>query len=100
GDVLGDDWAAAFQRAADAFLAAWRSPGALERTTRLPGARCPRAGRSGSTSRRSPCTPGTSRSPPGSRPTSIPWSAPLLWSGAAADAPLYDRLAAFGGRAV
>lgn len=39
--TVDDDWTAAFQRAADALLAAWRSPGALERTTRLPGGEVP-----------------------------------------------------------
>ena len=35
-DVLGDDWAGAFRAAADGLLAAWRRPGALDRTVRLP----------------------------------------------------------------
>jgi uncharacterized protein (TIGR03086 family) len=35
-DVLGDDWAGAFRAAADGLLAAWRCPGAVDRTVRLP----------------------------------------------------------------
>jgi uncharacterized protein (TIGR03086 family) len=35
-DVIGDDWAGAYRQAASALLAAWRRPGALEGTIRLP----------------------------------------------------------------
>jgi uncharacterized protein (TIGR03086 family) len=35
-DVIGDDWAGAYRQAADALLAVWRRPGVLERTVRLP----------------------------------------------------------------
>jgi uncharacterized protein (TIGR03086 family) len=35
-DVIGDDWAGTFRTAADGLLAAWRRPGALDRTVRLP----------------------------------------------------------------
>jgi uncharacterized protein (TIGR03086 family) len=35
-DLLGDDWAGAWQAAADALLAAWRREGALDRTVTLP----------------------------------------------------------------
>jgi uncharacterized protein (TIGR03086 family) len=35
-DVIGDDWAGAYRQAADALLAAWRRPGALEQVVRLP----------------------------------------------------------------
>jgi uncharacterized protein (TIGR03086 family) len=35
-DVIGDDWAGAYRQAADGLLAAWRRPGVLERTVRLP----------------------------------------------------------------
>ena len=34
--VVGDDWAGAYREGASALLAAWRRPGALERTVRLP----------------------------------------------------------------
>jgi uncharacterized protein (TIGR03086 family) len=35
-DVIGDDWAGAYHEAASSLLAAWRRPGALDRTVRLP----------------------------------------------------------------
>jgi len=35
-DVIGDDWTGAYQHAAKALLAAWRAPGMLDRTLRLP----------------------------------------------------------------
>jgi uncharacterized protein (TIGR03086 family) len=35
-DVIGDDWAGAYREAASGLLAAWRRPGALDRTVRLP----------------------------------------------------------------
>jgi uncharacterized protein (TIGR03086 family) len=35
-DVIGDDWAGAYREAASSLLAAWRRPGALDRTVRLP----------------------------------------------------------------
>jgi uncharacterized protein (TIGR03086 family) len=42
-DVLGDDWAGAYRKAADELRAAWRGPGALERTIRLPFGEVPAA---------------------------------------------------------
>ena len=35
-DVLGDDWAGAYRQAERSLLAAWRRPGVLEQTVRLP----------------------------------------------------------------
>ena len=35
-DVIGDHWTGAYQQAAEALLAAWRAPGAIDRTRRLP----------------------------------------------------------------
>ena len=35
-DLIGDDWAGAYRGAASGLLAAWRRPGALDRTVRLP----------------------------------------------------------------
>jgi uncharacterized protein (TIGR03086 family) len=35
-DVIGEDWAGAYRRAADELLAAWREPGVLDRTVKLP----------------------------------------------------------------
>jgi uncharacterized protein (TIGR03086 family) len=35
-DVIGDDWAGAYRQAASSLLAAWRRPGALEQTVKLP----------------------------------------------------------------
>ena len=35
-DVVGDDWAGAYHRAAEELLAAWRREGALERMVKLP----------------------------------------------------------------
>ena len=35
-DVIGDDWEGAFREGAASLLAAWRRPGALEQTVRLP----------------------------------------------------------------
>jgi uncharacterized protein (TIGR03086 family) len=46
-DVPGDDWGGAYREAADALLAAWRRPGALERTVRLPFGEFPGAWRLG-----------------------------------------------------
>jgi uncharacterized protein (TIGR03086 family) len=40
-DVIGDDWAGAYRRAADSLLASWRRPGALERTVELPFGKVP-----------------------------------------------------------
>jgi uncharacterized protein (TIGR03086 family) len=36
GDVIGDDWSAAYRQSAASLLAVWRRPGALEGTRRLP----------------------------------------------------------------
>jgi uncharacterized protein (TIGR03086 family) len=35
-DDVGDDWAGAYREAASSLLDAWRRPGALEQTVRLP----------------------------------------------------------------
>ncbi|HEU4399687.1 MAG TPA: TIGR03086 family metal-binding protein [Actinomycetota bacterium] len=35
-DVAGDDWAGAYREAASSLLEAWRRPGVLEQTVRLP----------------------------------------------------------------
>ncbi|MFC0864295.1 TIGR03086 family metal-binding protein [Sphaerimonospora cavernae] len=35
-DVIGDDWTGAYRAAADELITAWRQPGALERPQRLP----------------------------------------------------------------
>ena len=40
-DLIGDDWAGAYQAAAAGLLAAWRRPGALERTVHLPSGDLP-----------------------------------------------------------
>ena len=37
GDVVGADWTGAYRGAADGLRAAWRQPGALDRVHRLPG---------------------------------------------------------------
>lgn len=42
-DLLGDDWTAAFDASAEALLKAWRRPGALDRTHRLPFGEVPAA---------------------------------------------------------
>jgi uncharacterized protein (TIGR03086 family) len=36
GDVIGDDWVAAYRAAAAELLAAWQQPGALEQPHQLP----------------------------------------------------------------
>src|SRR5215207_1587929 len=41
GDVIGEDWVGAYRAAAGSLLAAWRQPGALDRTHRLPGGEIP-----------------------------------------------------------
>jgi uncharacterized protein (TIGR03086 family) len=43
GDHIGDDWIGAYRTAADALLAAWQQPGAFERTHRLPFGEVPAA---------------------------------------------------------
>jgi uncharacterized protein (TIGR03086 family) len=117
GDVLGADWTGAFERAAAALLAAWRSPGALERTTRFPGGEVPATWTIGqhvtelavhawdiavATGQSTDLDP-------------VVGGAAFAWARAnlvpeirgehighevrvAEDAPLYDRLAGFGGR--
>lgn len=40
-DVIGDDWAGAYRTAAAELLAAWRRPGAFDRTHRLPFGEAP-----------------------------------------------------------
>jgi uncharacterized protein (TIGR03086 family) len=35
-DLIGDDWSVAYQQSAEALLAVWQRPGALEGTLRLP----------------------------------------------------------------
>jgi uncharacterized protein (TIGR03086 family) len=35
-DIIGDDWVTAYDRAAQGLRAAWREPGALERTVKMP----------------------------------------------------------------
>jgi len=42
-DVIGDDWAGAYRAAADSLLTAWRRPGALDRTQKLPFGEVPAA---------------------------------------------------------
>jgi uncharacterized protein (TIGR03086 family) len=117
GDVLGDDWAGAFQRAADALLAAWRSPGALDRTVRLPGGEVPATLTLGqhvteiamhtwdiavATGQSTDLDPvvgtaalewGRANLVPEMRGEHVGHEVPVD-----DDAPLYDRLAAFGGR--
>ncbi|MGB3440437.1 MAG: TIGR03086 family metal-binding protein [Actinophytocola sp.] len=117
GDVLGDDWAAAFQHAAAALLAAWRAPGALDRTTRLPGGEVPASWTLGQHVTEIAVHTWDIATATG-QPTDLDpavGAAALEWAHAnlvpeirgehvgpevaiAADAPLYDRLAAFGGR--
>jgi uncharacterized protein (TIGR03086 family) len=45
--VVGDDWAGAYREGAAALLEAWRRPGALERTVRLPSGELPATWRIG-----------------------------------------------------
>ena len=46
-DLVGDDWAGAYRRGASSLLAAWRRPGALEQTVRLPSGELPATWRLG-----------------------------------------------------
>jgi uncharacterized protein (TIGR03086 family) len=116
-DVPCQDWSAAWRRAADALLAAWRSSGALERTTRLPGGEVPATWTLGqhvtevavhtwdiavATGQSTDLDPvvGTAAFDwaratlvPEMRGEQVGTEVPVD-----ADAPLYDRLAAFGGR--
>ena len=122
-DALGDDWAASYAGAADALRAAWRQPGVLERTVKLPMGEVPASwtihqqltelavhawdvavstGQS------------TAALDPEIAEAALAWGRENLLpayrgdeaSGAhigpevdvSSDAPLYDRLAAFGGR--
>ena len=122
-DALGADWAASYAAAASALRAAWRQPGVLERTVKLPMGEVPASwtihqqltelamhawdvavstGQS------------TASLDPEIAEASLAWGRENLLpeyrgdeaSGAhigpevesPADAPLYDRLAAFGGR--
>lgn len=119
GDVLGDDWAGAFQRAADELLAAWRAPGALERTTRLPGGEVPASWTLGQhvteiamhTWDIAVATGQSTDLDPVVGAAALEWGRANLLPEVRgehvgpevvvdADAPLYDRLAAYGGRAV
>ena len=43
GDVIGDDWTAAYRQAAASLRAVWQRPGALDRTVRLPFGEVPAA---------------------------------------------------------
>jgi uncharacterized protein (TIGR03086 family) len=117
GDVLGDDWAGAFRHAADALLAAWRSPGALDRTVRLPGGEMPAAWTLGQqvtelamhTWDIAVATGQSTDLDPVVGAAAFEWGLANLVPeirgehvgtevAVADDAPLYDRLAAFGGR--
>ncbi len=119
GDVLGDDWAGAFQQAAEALLAAWRSPGALERITRLPGGEVPASWTLGQHVTEIAMHTWDIAVATGQSTDLAPvvGAAALDWGHAnlvpeirgehvrpevaiAEAAPLYDRLAAFGGRSV
>jgi uncharacterized protein (TIGR03086 family) len=119
GDVLGDDWAGAFQRASDALRAAWRSPGALERITRLPGGEVPASWTLGQhvteiaihTWDIAVATGQSTDLDPVVGVAALEWGhanlVPELRGehvgpevAVGEDAPLYNRLAAFGGRAV
>ncbi|MGI8328466.1 TIGR03086 family metal-binding protein [Actinomadura scrupuli] len=121
-DVLGDDWAGAYRAEADALLTAWRQPGALDRTQRLPFGEVPAAWTVGqqitelvihawdiakATGQPTDLDPELGR-------LALQWGLDNLkpeFRGDEAsgnhiapqvtvpdDAPLYDRLAAFGGR--
>ena len=117
GDVLGDDWAGACQHAADALLAAWRSPGALDRTVRLPGGEVPATWTLGQqvtelamhTWDIAVATGQSTDLDPVVGAAALEWGLANLVPemrgehvgtevAVADDAPLYDRLAAFGGR--
>lgn len=117
GDVPGADWSGEFRRAAAALLAAWRSPGALTRTTRLPGGEVPATWALGQQVTELAVHAWDIAAATG-QPTDLDpavGAAALEWGHAnllesvrgehvgpevviADDAPLYDRLAAFGGR--
>jgi uncharacterized protein (TIGR03086 family) len=121
-DVIGDDWIGAYRAAAGSLLAAWQQPGALDRTHRLPGGEIPASWALGqhitelvihawdiakATGQSTDLDPELGR-------LALDWGMdnlkPEFRGDAAAgfhlgpeakvsdDAPLYDRLAAFGGR--
>jgi uncharacterized protein (TIGR03086 family) len=122
GDVIGDDWVDAYGVAAGALLAAWREPGALERTHRLPGGEIPATWAVGQHITElvihawdiAKATGQSTELDPVLGQAALEWgTANLLpeYRGDEAagyhvgpvvavreDAPLYDRIAAFGGR--
>ena len=121
-DVIGDDWVGAYRVAAHSLLAAWQQPGALDRTHRLPFGEVPAVWAVGqqitelvahgwdiakATGQSTDLDPELGR-------LALDWAKenvkPEFRGDEAAgyhigsevpvrdDAPLYDRLAAFGGR--
>ncbi|GAA2091396.1 TIGR03086 family metal-binding protein [Actinomadura alba] len=121
-DVIGDDWRGAYRVAAAELLAAWRRPGALDRTQKLPFGEVPAIWTVGQQITELVIHAWDICKATG-QPTDLdpePGRAALQWSeenltpqmrGNEADghhigpqlrvpddAPLYDRIAAFGGR--
>lgn len=121
-DPVGDDWAGAYRVAADSLRAAWQQPGALNRVHRLPGGELPATWALGqqltelvihawdiatATGQSTDLDPELGR-------ITLDWGQANLVADfrgdeadgyhvgpeipASADAPLYDRIAAFGGR--
>jgi uncharacterized protein (TIGR03086 family) len=117
GDRIGDDWVGAYREAADSLLEAWRRPGALDQTVRLPFGEFPASWRVGqqtadlavhawdlarATGQSTDLDPEVGRA-------ALDWARENLRAefrgdsfgpevAVADDAPLYDRLAGFFGR--
>jgi uncharacterized protein (TIGR03086 family) len=121
-DIIGDDWVGTYRAAADALLAAWRHPDALDRTQRLPVGEGPATWAAGQqitelavhTWDIARATGQSTDLDPDLRRLALAWETddlkPQLRGDEAVghqigpvvpmpdDAPLYDRVAAFGGR--
>ena len=117
GDLIGDDWPGAYRKAADELLAAWRRPGALDGTVRLPFGEFPASWRIDHQAT-DLAVHGWDVAKATGQPTDLDpevGELALAWAWqnlqpqfrgrdfgpevpVAADAPLYDRLAGFFGR--
>ncbi|MEV6275758.1 TIGR03086 family metal-binding protein [Nocardia sp. NPDC051832] len=124
GDYLGDDWTSAFENAAESLRAAWRAPGALDRVHVLPGGEVPGSWLLGQQATEfaihawdiAKATGQSTELDPDLGEFALAWAhqnmvpqirgdesagfhvAPEV--AVAGTAPLYDRLAAFGGRQI
>jgi uncharacterized protein (TIGR03086 family) len=118
-DVIGDDWAGAYREAADALLADWSAPGALDGTIKIPTGELPATWRVGQLTVEmvihgwdlARATDQSTDLDPAPAQLALAWGSENLkpeYRGpdsafgvevpVAGDAPIYDRVAGFFGR--